>query len=168
MTWSSTAPVRFASPTPRRTSSFRLANLGAKNSVQAPAPLVDEFLVRLIARSASEDRNETELSTTDWSGPRRVLRVSTAPVSGGSSGADRVLAVIADITARKELEEQLAKGQRFEAIATLAGGIARDFNNLLTVILGYSEILLRVWSPTSHPNADRSEGPSRNRRTMPR
>jgi PAS domain S-box-containing protein len=43
---------------------------------------------------------------------------------------------------RKKLETQLRRVQRLETIGTLAGGVAHDFNNILTPILGYSDMLL--------------------------
>ena len=50
--------------------------------------------------------------------------------------------VIIDITAYKEMEEQYRQAQKMEAIGRLTGGVAHDFNNMLTAIIGYSEFLL--------------------------
>ena len=47
-----------------------------------------------------------------------------------------------DVTERKQLQAQACRSQRMEAFGQLAGGLAHDFNNFLTTILGYSDLLL--------------------------
>ncbi|MFY7922948.1 MAG: ATP-binding protein [Gemmatimonas sp.] len=86
-----------------------------------------------IHRSASGDRMVMEVVTTS---SRRLGRASW-------------LSVGIDITARREAEqalarseEQLRQSQKMEAIGTFAGGISHDFNNLLTGMLGYCDLLL--------------------------
>jgi two-component system, cell cycle sensor histidine kinase and response regulator CckA len=68
-----------------------------------------------------------------------------------SRGAMRgAILVFRDVTKRRQIEEQSTHAEKMDAVGRLAGGVAGDFNNVLTVITGFAE-LLRSQIPSSSP-----------------
>ena len=65
-----------------------------------------------------------------------------APVRDTDNAITHFVAVKEDITERKKLEAQLLQTQKMEAVGQLAGGVAHDFNNMLGVIIGRTELAL--------------------------
>jgi len=83
-------------------------------------------------------KSTKDLIFTKKDGTKRFWSIDAVSLS-----ETEYLGFVKDITERKLLEDQLQQAQKMEAIGQLAGGVAHDFNNILTIINGYSEMLLQ-------------------------
>jgi PAS domain S-box-containing protein len=115
--------------------------LGRARTVLLPPGQPDELpeMVTTLKRGEQTARYETIQMRKEG----RLIEVSMAmsPVKDAGEQIIGVAAITRDISERKLLEKQLRQSQKMEALGQLSGGITHDFNNLLTVITGYCELL---------------------------
>jgi two-component system, cell cycle sensor histidine kinase and response regulator CckA len=80
----------------------------------------------------------------------RNYRIVSSPICNAAGQVLSAIELVEDITEKHFLESQVRQAQKMEAVGRLAGGVAHDFNNMLSVILGYAELALYKLE-ASHP-----------------
>jgi PAS domain S-box-containing protein len=113
---------------------------------------LDQFLIsKSDPESSSLVRKALALGQS-WNGHLVVSRsdktmcefeTTISPIHDGSGEIAGFVCINRDVTNEINLEGQLRQAQKMEAVGTLAGGVAHDFNNILQAVIGYSELLLR-------------------------
>ena len=105
----------------------------------------DQLLSGKISSYSIQDRDVRKDGSVIW------VNVTASMVRDDNGEAKYAVGVVEDITDRKkaeqekaELELQLRQSKKMQAIGTLAGGVAHDFNNILATIMGYSELALSI------------------------
>jgi len=120
---------------------FRLGSaeaLGRPITDLLPAADYTDAKQRLITGQAM---HEFEASLPSEQGRPTALAIALAALHGRQGELKGVIAIVRDITAQREVEQQLHQTEKHTALGQLAGGIAHDFNNLLQAILGYAQLM---------------------------
>lgn len=98
-----------------------------------------------------------ELVNRRKDGTRYTDAMWVYPIKDADGRVIRMLALKEDVTRQRSLELQLRQAQRMESIGRLAGGVAHDFNNVLTAIFGYAELMAEGFAPGTHEREDLEE-----------
>lgn len=124
--------------------------------------LADFFIERdqkAILKGESTRTEEWVVFAND--GHRALLETIKTPMHDATGNLIGVLGIGRDITERKrsveenfKLQAQLQQAQKMEAVGQLAGGVAHDFNNMLSVILGHAEIAMNRMDPSQPQFSD--------------
>ncbi len=114
----------------------------------------DEFLKELQEKGRVENF-EYQARTADG----RIIWLNThARMSRKNADGEFIVdGFTTDVTAQHKLEEQFRQAQKMESVGRLAGGVAHDYNNMLGVILGYTEMAIDKVTPSDPIHEDLQE-----------
>jgi len=117
-------------------------------------PHIRQRLLEQLERDGGFQNVEYELRRRDG----RIITVleNARVVRDENGGVLYYEGTLTDITPRKRIEEQLRQAQKVEALGRLAGSVAQDFNNVLTIITGFAQLALSDLPPP-HPARSSTE-----------
>ncbi len=134
--------IIYASPSFLTLTGYSEGEVLGRSATFLDGPETDPSAIAVIDRAIAEERETlVELVNYRKDGTPFWNRLTLTPVLDERGRATHFIGVNTDITTAREMELQLLQSQKLEALGTLAGGVAHDFNNMLLVIRGYSSLL---------------------------
>jgi two-component system, cell cycle sensor histidine kinase and response regulator CckA len=149
----------FVSPNVEAISGFSVAEVMAnRDGVWKESVHPDDLPQLLAARAAAfQTRTPFEMEYRFRHRDGRWLWFRTRSAVVERKGELYLDSIISDVTARRMLEAQMVQAQKMEALGQLTGGVAHDFNNILTAILVGAHFLLRDLAPDDPRREDADE-----------
>lgn len=147
--------IQYTNPAFERTTGYTLEEAHLQNPRILKSGLQDEpFYKNLWDTIASGQTWSGRMVNKSKDGSLYTEEATISPVVNTDGQITNYVAIKHDITEQLKLEAQYTQAQKMESVGRLTGGVAHDFNNILAVILGYTEMALEQVSPTERLHSD--------------
>ena len=133
--------LEFVNPQFTRATGYTAAEVLGKNPRLLKSGTHDAAFYRELWQTVTAGRSwQGAIQNRRKDGSLFWVSASISPVHDADGRVTHFVAVEEDVTSRRLLEDELRQAQKMEAVGQLAGGVAHDFNNELTVVAGYAEL----------------------------
>ena len=150
--------IQYVNPAFKQMTGYRGREVVGVNPRILKSGKQDELFYRNLWDTISNGKTWTgQMVNKRKDGSLYTEETTISPVRDASGQITNYVAVQRDITDHLRLAAELQQAQKMEAVGLLAGGVAHDYNNMLSVILGYAELALRKVEPTMPLHADLEE-----------
>jgi two-component system cell cycle sensor histidine kinase/response regulator CckA len=135
--------ILFVNPAFERTTGYRREEVEGQNPRILKSGRQDEHFYRNLWDTISSGRTwEGRMVNQRKDGTFYTEEMTISPIRNAADRIVNYVSVQRDITDHLRLSAQFQQAQKMEAVGLLAGGVAHDYNNMLSVILGYAELAL--------------------------